>query len=148
MPGEGTNFRFATASARGCVPLFLAPSVTVRRRDADATGRGLDILVQAVLVGGDADATLVAWTFLSKHGASARTLYDAQTGATTFLSSQVLSALWRRQERRRTRACVAWTFLSKHASSAGTPTLHWCGFVGEDADATTPQVASYSGTPT
>ncbi len=35
---------------------------------------------------------LVAWTFLSKHTLSAGTLYDAQTGATTFLSSQNPSA--------------------------------------------------------
>ncbi len=76
--------------------------------DADATRCGLDSLVQALFVGGDADAT-VAWTFLSKHS-------RARTGKSVLrcgLDILVQAGCGHGQE------CpcygVAWTFLSKHS---------------------------------
>ena len=106
--------------------------------------RGLDDLVQALLVSGDAlrrqsgcddipvvaepvSKTLqVAWTILSKRCLLARTLYDAKNGVAPVLL--VGGDALRRQEWRRTcvvrrqdaDATVAWTILSKRCLSVRT----------------------------
>ncbi|MFN4033495.1 MAG: hypothetical protein ACK4ME_07725, partial [Fimbriimonadales bacterium] len=100
-------------------------------RDAAATRCGLDIPVQASLVGGTPPLRDVAWTFLSKHHSSAgRRRYAMWLGHSC-------PSITRRRDAAATRCGldipvqaslvggtpplrdVAWTFLSKHHSSAG-----------------------------
>ncbi len=108
--------RYAMGVGQSC------PS-TVRRRGRRHSRCGLDSPVQAVLVGGDTDAT--RWGVSSAVAVVLRRVrrHSCRRGSSwrgRFATPRKASHPQR----------VAWTFLSKRCSSARTPTLRVWGFVG------------------